>query len=85
MVNRLLVRFFVMNDNLLTTISRDDLFQWEMLNDFVNERAINIMDHYVGKTNSDCVEEVDEHLVLCDVNTGVGFEEYLDVCKLLRL
>lgn len=31
-----------------------------------------------------CVEEVDEHLVLCDVNTGVGFEEYLDVCKLLK-
>ena len=31
-----------------------------------------------------CIEEVDEHLVLCDENTGVGFEEYLDVCKLLR-
>ena len=47
-----------MNGEFLKTISKDDLFQWEMLNDFVDERAIDIMNHYVGKSNSDCVEEV---------------------------
>lgn len=29
-------------------------------------------------------EEVDEHLVLCNENDGIGFTEYLKVCKLLR-
>ena len=47
-----------MNGEFLKTISRDDLFQWETLNDFVDERSIDIMNHYVGKSNSDCVEDV---------------------------
>ena len=46
-----------MNDNLLTTISRDDLFQWESLNKFVFERASSIMNEYFVVIRSNCYVE----------------------------
>lgn len=47
-----------MNDNLLTTISRDDLFQWERLNKFVFERANSIMNEYFVSSRHCYVEKV---------------------------
>ena len=45
-----------MDDNLLTTISRDDFFQWESLNKFVLGRAVDIKNEYFFR-NSDCYVE----------------------------
>lgn len=47
-----------MNDNLLTTISRDDLFQWERLNKFVFERAIGVQNEYFVSSSHCYVEKV---------------------------
>ena len=47
-----------MGVEVLKTISKDDLLQWEMLNDFLDERANDIKDCYVEKPNNDCVEEI---------------------------
>ena len=46
-----------MDDNLLTTISRDDLFQWESLNKFVFERAIGVQNEYFVVIRSNCYVE----------------------------
>ena len=47
-----------MDDNLLTTISRDDLFQWERLNKFVFERAIGVQNEYFVSSRHCYVEKV---------------------------
>lgn len=40
----------------VNTISRDDFFQWESLNKFVLERAVDIKNEYFFR-NSDCYVE----------------------------
>lgn len=47
-----------MNDNLLMTVSRDGLFQWEILNEFVFERANSIMNEYFVSSRHCYVEKV---------------------------
>ena len=41
-----------MGVEVLKTISKDDLLQWEMLNDFLDERANDITDCYVEIPNN---------------------------------